>query len=153
LATKSSSNDKYVTWSDIVSLADPSVALLGPFNLNSYAPFSSADSRHSTRQQWVPLGSYGSNFAPSAPVLVSFCLLSPPGEPFVKVNVFREVGDNFHDLENVREVTDPTLRFVPEVVQTLEFMTENIEEFLILDSLLFFSSESALFLRACAKHI
>jgi hypothetical protein len=35
--------------------------------------------------------------------------------------VFREVGDNFH-LENVREVTDPTLRFVPEVAQTfLEF--------------------------------
>jgi hypothetical protein len=31
-----------------------------------------------------------------------------------------EVGDNFH-LENVREVIDPTLRFVPKVVQTLEF--------------------------------
>lgn len=38
----------------------------------------------------------------------------------MKVNVFREVGDNFH-LENVREVTDPALRFVPEVAQTLEF--------------------------------
>jgi hypothetical protein len=42
------------------------------------------------------------------------------GEPLVKVNAFREVGNNFY-LENVREVTDPTLRFVPEVVQTLEF--------------------------------
>ena len=42
------------------------------------------------------------------------------GEPFVKVNVFRKVGNNFH-LKNVREVTDPMLRFVPEVLQTLEF--------------------------------
>jgi hypothetical protein len=41
------------------------------------------------------------------------------GESTMKVNVFREVGNNFR-LENVREVTDPTLRFVPEVVQTLE---------------------------------
>jgi hypothetical protein len=41
-------------------------------------------------------------------------------EPSLKVNVFREVGDNF-PLENVRKVIDPTLHFVPEVVQTLEF--------------------------------
>jgi hypothetical protein len=37
----------------------------------------------------------------------------------MKVNVFRELGNSIH-IENVREVTDPTLRFVPEVVQTLE---------------------------------
>ena len=41
------------------------------------------------------------------------------GESSMKVNVFKEVGDSFL-LEDVREVTDPTLRFVPEVVQTLE---------------------------------
>jgi hypothetical protein len=41
------------------------------------------------------------------------------GDSAMKVNVFRQVSDNFR-LENVREVTDPTLRFVPEVVQTLE---------------------------------
>jgi hypothetical protein len=44
------------------------------------------------------------------------------GEPFVKVNVFREVCDKFH-LENVRKVVDPTLRFVPEVVQTFDFIS------------------------------
>ena len=36
------------------------------------------------------------------------------GEPAMKVNVFREVSDNFH-LENVREVTDPTLQFFPKL--------------------------------------
>jgi hypothetical protein len=44
------------------------------------------------------------------------------GEPLVKVNVFREVGDNFR-LENVRKVVDPTLWFVPKVVQTLDFIS------------------------------
>lgn len=38
----------------------------------------------------------------------------------IKVNVFRELGDHFH-IENVRKVIDPTLHFVPKVVQTLEF--------------------------------
>ena len=49
------------------------------------------------------------------------CCEAPNGasESTMKVNVFREMGDNFR-LENVREVTHPTPWFVPEVVQTLE---------------------------------
>ena len=50
------------------------------------------------------------------------CWEAPNGasESTMKVNVFREVGNNFC-LENVREVTNPTLWFLLEVVQTLEF--------------------------------
>jgi hypothetical protein len=46
------------------------------------------------------------------------------GEPSttMKVNVFRVLCDDF-PLENVREVVDPTIRFVPEVVQTSEFIS------------------------------
>ena len=49
------------------------------------------------------------------------CWEAPNGasKSTMKVNVFREVGNNFH-LENVREVTHPTLWLMPEVVQTLE---------------------------------
>jgi hypothetical protein len=48
------SADTYITWSDVVPLADPSVALLGPFDLASSTPFSSDVCRRSSRQ-WVPL--------------------------------------------------------------------------------------------------
>ena len=48
------SADQYITWSDVVPLADPSVALLGPFDLASSAPFSQESSRRSSNQ-WVPL--------------------------------------------------------------------------------------------------
>jgi hypothetical protein len=47
--------DLYISWSNVVPLADPSVALLGPFNLvNTSAPFSSTSTRRSSCQ-WVPL--------------------------------------------------------------------------------------------------
>jgi hypothetical protein len=48
------STNSYITWSDIVPLANPSVALIGPFNLTFSAPFSNDTSQRSTRQ-WVPL--------------------------------------------------------------------------------------------------
>jgi hypothetical protein len=46
--------DLYTSWSDDVPLADPSVALLGPFDLLPSAPLSPPSTRRSPRQ-WAPL--------------------------------------------------------------------------------------------------
>ena len=46
-------SDRYISWSDVVPLLNPLVALVGPFNLATSSPFSSLI-RPSARQ-WVPL--------------------------------------------------------------------------------------------------
>jgi hypothetical protein len=47
--------DQYVSWSDCVPLLDPTVALLGPFDLVASVPFASAPPRRSSpSRQWVP---------------------------------------------------------------------------------------------------
>ena len=44
---------RYIAWSDVVPLSDPSVALLGPFDLSPTAPFATGNRR--AARQWVPL--------------------------------------------------------------------------------------------------
>jgi hypothetical protein len=46
--------DKYIAWSDVVPLADPSVSLLGPFDLVASAPYGSAVTTRQSTRQWVP---------------------------------------------------------------------------------------------------
>lgn len=46
-------SDRYISWSDVVPLLNPLVALVGPFNLATSSPFSS--SIRPSARQWVPL--------------------------------------------------------------------------------------------------
>jgi hypothetical protein len=46
-------SDRYISWSDVVPLLNPSIALVGPFNLATSSPFSSLI--QPLAHQWVPL--------------------------------------------------------------------------------------------------
>jgi hypothetical protein len=46
-------SDRYISWSDVVPLLNPLIALVGPFDLATSSPFSS--SIRPSARQWVPL--------------------------------------------------------------------------------------------------